>query len=193
MLKKLQKLFAGNTAQTSASAEQEKEVVNMTTETEATVNLSADNQIAELSASLLAATESLAANKASMDAMANVVAEMTKKLDITTTELSAIKAAKAALDADVKAKAEVSRKSKLEAAVGTDKAPALLESLKTLDDAAFDSVVGAMSASFAAEANSAAFKEVGVAAEAPKKASATDEESAEMKLIKARKNAASAA
>jgi hypothetical protein len=57
------------------------------------------------------------------------------------------------------------RTDKLVAAVGTEKAPALLAAFEDMDDAKFDSVLAAMQGQIEAEAKSAMFVETGAAAE----------------------------
>lgn len=159
MLKNLQKFFTGNTVQPSASAEQEKEVVNMTTTPEATALLAADNTIAELSAKLLAVTESLAKNEEAFK-------ELTAKFENAQATLNASEKAKeelAAKAAEVKA---ATRKEKVEAAVGTDKAPALLTATESLDDEAFGAIVASLTVNLDAESKSLMFTEKGVASDA---------------------------
>jgi hypothetical protein len=74
------------------------------------------------------------------------------------------------------------RKEKVVAAVGTAKADPLMAATETLDDAAFEAVMGALSASADTESNSKMFQEKGVTVEVV--ASQVTEESAEMKMLK---------
>ena len=91
---------------------------------------------------------------------------LTAQLTEAKSALSAIESEKASLVAKAAEEKQAARKEKLENAVGTVKASALLTSLESLDDTAFNTVVEAMEMNLDAEANSAAFKETGVTAEA---------------------------
>lgn len=157
MLKSIRKfLNAGETAQPSQADKQE-EVVNMTVEKEGQTVMAADVNTAELVANLATATESLANVQAQF-------AELTSKYEAAQAALNAIEAEKAALVADAAAKKLAARKERIEMAVGTEKAPALLAATEKLEDEQFEAIVGAMAASFEVEASSKMFKEVGVTA-----------------------------
>lgn len=86
-------------------------------------------------------------------------------------------AEKAALEAKAAA-----RKEKIVAAIGYEKADALLASLESLDDEKFAAVVEAMTSTAVAEASSKMFVEQGATTEVD--ASAKPTESLEMKMIK---------
>lgn len=103
------------------------------------------------------------------------VAEMQAALDAVAEEQE--KALKAAEEAKASA-----RKQKVEAAVGTEKAPALLTATNELDDAAFDAVVSALSMAVDTESKSKMFTEKGAAAEVDP--NAVEEISAEMKILR---------
>ena len=152
------KFFAVNSAQPAASAEQEKEVVEMTKTTEANAQAAATT-IAELTASLEQANATLATKE-------KLFAEMSTKFEQATSALNASEAAQATLAEQIAAKATAERTSKLSAVIGAVKAPAMTASLSALDDAAFDLVVSSMSANLSAEEKSSMFTEKGVSADA---------------------------
>ena len=115
--------------------------------------------------------------------------EATAALADATGKLEAAEAAKTAAEAKVAelvaaeaARKLAARKEAIVAAIGTDKADALMAATEGLDDAQFTAVVSAMAGKVDAEAQSPLFKEVGVTAEAD--AAKVVEESAEMKLLK---------
>lgn len=110
------------------------------------------------------------------------LAEMAGKYEAAQAQLAAIAAEKAELVANAAAAKLAARKEKIVAAIGTEKADALMEATDALDDAQFNAVVSAMAGSVEAEAKTDLFKEVGVTAEAD--ASKVNEESAEMKILK---------
>ena len=153
MLERFMKKFTN-----PASADQEKEVIDMTTTHEANAQAAAAT-IAELTASLEQANATLASKD-------SVFAEMTSKIEQMTAALAASETATAELAAQAEAKVQSERTAKLAVVIGTVKAPEMTASLKGLDDAAFDLVVSSMSANLTEEAKSAMFTETGVAAEA---------------------------
>lgn len=153
MLKHLQKYF-----NPAAQAAIQEEVVEMTKTTEANAQAAAAT-IAELTASLEQATATLATKETAF-------AELTSKVEQMTALLAASETAQAELAAQAEAKVQVERTAKLAAVIGTVKAPEMTASLKALDDAAFDLVVGSMSANLTEEAKSAMFTEAGVSADA---------------------------
>lgn len=104
----------------------------------------ADAKIAELQASLTASAAQLATLQAFADQAA---------------------ADKAKLEAEAETARLDARKKKIVAAVGTAKADALMASTLTLADADFESIVGALGASFETEAKTKLFTETGVAGE----------------------------
>jgi hypothetical protein len=149
----LKRLFGGPTP---AEAESKKEDVTMTIEDvkpDATVDASA-NTVATLTASLEAVTTELASANAK-------IAELTALVDAAT----AFKAAAEREAAELKATA---RKEKLVAAVGTEKADALMAATASMDDTAFGTLVAAMTTTLTVEAAQPTFREVGVEGEASK-------------------------
>jgi hypothetical protein len=140
--------------------------------------LEASAQTAELSAALETALTAVKEADAR-------VAELSAAVEAAVAE----KAAMVAKAAEAKANA---RKEKIVAAVGTARADALFAATSNLEDAAFDSVIGALVTSASAEASSKLFTEVGVTGEpSPAQAAAPAVESAEMKILR-EKYAASA-
>lgn len=105
------------------------------------------------------------------------VAEMQAELASfqATAEAAAAKAEEARLSA---------RKQKIEAAVGSEKADALMVATNGLDDTAFNAVLSAMTLATDKEAKSTMFTEQGAAAEVD--AGKVVTESAEMKILRAR-------
>ena len=167
MLKSIQKFFN--------AAKEEVEMVEPQTEQPQAAVLNT----AEFSA--LAAQ--MATQSEALLSVQNNFAELTAKYEDAVAQLATIEADKAALQATAKAKVLATRQEKLEVIMGTTKAPGVAAALENLDDATFETVLGTYAASYEAEANSAMFNEVGVAAEA---ASSAPEESLEMKIIKAK-------
>lgn len=159
MLDKFKKIFAGQPAQ-PASAEQPKEDVTMTTP-EKQVDMTADDNTAELTAQLASQSEAL------VEANAKLAAAVAEHVSLQA-NLAAMKEANASLVADAASKKLATRKEQLELTVGTAKAESLLASLESLDDAAFNTVVSAMAATFKAEEQTQMFQETGVAAEVVK-------------------------
>lgn len=149
MLKHLQKFF---------NAPKE-EVPEMMTQEEQTVQAAVDTNAAELTAQLASASETLVAMQAQF-------AELSAKYDNVQATLSAIESEKAALVAKAAEAKLTARKEKVEAALGTAKAPAILAATEALDDASFEAIVAAFSANLEAESKSPLFTEVGVSAEA---------------------------
>lgn len=158
MKEAFKKFFAVSSAQPSASAVQEKEDITMSTTHEANAQAAAAT-IAELTASLEQATATLATKETAF-------AELTSKVEQMTALIAASETAQAELAAQAEAKVQTERTAKLAAVIGTVKAPEMTASLKALDDAAFDLVVGSMSANLTEEAKSAMFTEAGVSADA---------------------------
>ena len=112
------------------------------------------NQTAELAT----AQAALATQAEALSTALAEVATLKQGLEQATAQL-------AALTAETAAKRLQARKEAIEAAVGTVKAPALMAATESLDDTQFNAVIGAMAASFDAEAKSTMFTEAGVAAE----------------------------
>lgn len=150
MLKSITKFFSGE----KGSDEMKK------TETQA------DMSAVEMAAQLKQAQEAFSAQAADMQAMQELMEEMSSKLEQASAALAATEAAKAALVAEAAAKRLTARKERIEAAIGTEKAPALLAATETMEDAAFEAVVSALAGSVEQEAKGKMFTETGVAAEA---------------------------
>lgn len=163
MLKQLQKFF--NTANSAATEE-----VKMIEE-----NTGAKLATVDTTVELANATEALAASTAAMQTML--------------TELSETKAALAALVAEKELVAAAAgatkmavRLSKLSAAIGDEKAPALLSVTESMDDAGFEAVVAAMSVSVVKESKTVLFTDIGLDVRAE---TISDGESSIMKALKA--------
>lgn len=138
------------------AAQQEGVETSMTTQTEATASMAADiTKIAELSALLATATESLASKE-------DAIKELTAKFEKAQASLDSSEKAKEELAAKAAAAKAVTRKEKVVAAVGTDKAPALLTATETLEDSAFDAIVASLTVNLDAESKSKMFTETGV-------------------------------
>jgi len=114
-----------------------------------------ENQVAALQATVAALTEQLNGKAAELADKDSKIAELTALVEAAT-EFKAAQE-KAAAEAKV-----VARTAKLADVVGTEQAASLQAALASLDDAAFDVAVGAMSNKLKTEENSTAFKEVGV-------------------------------
>lgn len=140
-------------------------------------------ELSEMVAKMALQTEAFAA-------MQEQMATLSAKYVEAQAALQASDDAQAMLVAAALLKRDEQRAIQMTATVGTIKAPKVLASLKDADDATFATVLEAMAASYEKEADSAMFKEVGVAAEA---AVAVPEESREMQIIKAKQLAAKSA
>lgn len=124
----------------------------------------------------------LSALKVSFAEQSSQLTALLSQLEEAKAALAEVEAAKASLETDKLAKQLAARKQRVEMAIGTEKAPALLAATENLEDAQFEAIVGAMAASFENESKSQMFQEVGVSAEVdPTK---TVEESAEMRALK---------
>lgn len=180
MLKHLQKFFATQVAN-PAPADHHKEVTEMTHPTQTAP------AAPELAAQLASALEAMASQAEALQAVTGKLAEVQAQFEIAQAALDAVNAAKELLVAEKKAARLAVRKEAVVAAVGTDKAEALLSATDALDDASFQAVVGAMTTSLTKEAKSVLFVEVGVSAVADvPDVAAVEEESAEMQLLKAK-------
>jgi hypothetical protein len=134
------------------------------------VGATASAEYQELSANFAALTEQFAAQ-------ASALAEAVAALETFATEREASLAA-------AKAAKTLARTKTVEAKIGTAKAPALVTATESLDDTAFEAIVSALSVSLEVEGKSEMFREVGVDAEADK--TTVQEESGEMKILKAK-------
>lgn len=170
MIKTIKKIFSG-----------EKGSEEMKKKEETQAELAVDS---ELAAQLEQAQESLASQAADMQALTEMVEELSAKFEQAQAALAVSEQTKADLIVDAKTKQFEARKAVVEAAVGTGKADALMLATEQLDDAQFNAIVSAMAMSFDNESKSLMFKEVGVSASTD--ATEVQEESAEMKLLKAK-------
>ncbi len=157
MLDHLKKYFSTQVDTTTAQADIEKEVVNMTTATEQP--MAAENNSADLAAQLASSTSALNELQASF-------AELSSKFEAAQAALTVVENEKKEMVTKAAEARLVARKESLEATVGTIKAAELLTTLEVLDDTAFAAVVSTMKVNLDAEAKSGAFTEAGVAAEA---------------------------
>lgn len=130
--------------------------------------------LAEVSAQLTEASTAL-------ETAVNAVAEADAKVAELEAKLAAANAEKVAAEVAAAEKRLLARKEKIEAAVGTSNADALMAATQSLDDAAFDAVVSALNMSVDNESKSGMFSEVGAAAQAD---AAKVEESPEMKILR---------
>lgn len=164
-----------------AEADNKEEAEHMATK-EGQPVMAADNKVAEMAALLESATTTLASTQKQL-------AELATQYAVAQSALQSAEDAKAALVADAAQKRMSARKESIVASVGTAKADALLAATDNLDDASFNAVVSAMSGTYEAEAKTAMFKEVGMAAKTDPSAVAEmsePEESAEAKMLKAK-------
>lgn len=173
MLKALQKALGGNAADAKLSAEDVTAAVQAAV-AELRTEFDEYKQTAE--ALLENAEAVLVARTAELDAALARV----KELEASTVDAEA---AAAAAEAEALARKLAARKEKVVAAIGTERADALLKVTEGMDDAAFEAVASALGVSAAAEADSPLFKEVGADAQAD---ASKVEESAEMKILKAK-------
>lgn len=125
----------------------------------AKVELATDELVAQLSAS----QEALASQSAEFSAVTEQLAKMTQDFQEVKAALDAVETAKKALVKEAHEKKMSLRKEKIVATVGTDKAEALMVATESLEDTQFEAVVQAMASTFVAEADTAMFKEIGVA------------------------------
>lgn len=170
MLERLKKMYF----KTAEAATQEEEL-NM----EQTTPLAATELSTELTAKLAQADAALAEH-------AQAFAELAAKFEAASAELNTIKEAKLAVEAEALQAKLAARKEKIVAAVGTDKAEALLTATEGVDDVAFNAIVSAFDAKLVQESQSAMFTEIGAAGEVDV---AKAEESPEMKALKAKYSA----
>jgi hypothetical protein len=117
-------------------------------------------------AELSALAAQLASQSEALLAVQTQFAELSSKYEEAQASLSAVEQAKENLIIDAKAKQLASRKAKVEAAIGTAKAPSLLAATETLDDVSFEAIVTSLATSLEDEAKTKMFVETGVAGEA---------------------------
>lgn len=144
----------------------------------------------ELAAQLAVATEALASQSEALQAVSTKLSTLTGLYEASQAALVAAEASQASLVAEAKHKRLSARKEAVVAAVGTSKADALMTATETLDDAAFNAIVGAMTVNMEVEASTPAFNEVGQTGKVDTNlvADAGRKESAEMKILKTKFN-----
>lgn len=135
------------------------------------------------------------ADAVQQDAQAQMVAEMAAQAEQLQAALSSLQEVKSQLDAAVAEKnallakmtseKNASRLSVVTKAVGEAKAQAVFEATKALADAEFEAIVSAMAGTYEVEASTPLFKEVGAQADVDA-SKVADEESPEMKILKAK-------
>lgn len=121
-------------------------------------------QVAEVSEQTLSVqelTEKLATSETAYAELNSQFASLTKELASAKEMLSKLEEVKAQMEADALEKRMTARKEAIEASFGTQGANELFEATKDLSDEHFNTVVAAKKASYAAEAESPLFKEVG--------------------------------
>ena len=171
MIKALQKVLGGKQdEQLEEAVEQPVEAVTPTVEQ----SLAQDLQGA------LAQVESL---NAALLAKDTLVAELNSKLEQLSEFAAQAEAAAEALRVEAEQKALAEKREKLANVIGAENPgfEATFAAISGLDAEAFQTVVSGFAASFAKEAESVMFKQMGVSGEAEKKA---DTESAEMKILR---------
>lgn len=107
----------------------------------------------------------LAALKTDFEAAQATVESFKAQLEAAQAALAAVEADKAEMAAKAQEKLQADRFSKLQAIVGDEKAEAVMAKLANADDVTFDTVMDAMAASYAAEADSTLFVEAGLDAQ----------------------------
>lgn len=156
MLDHLKKYFSSKEGNPVASAtQQEKETVEM-----------ANTNLPDVSGELSEMAATVATLEANLAELQGSFAELNTKYTEAIAKLADAEAAKASLLAASATAKLAARKEKLEFAVGTEKADALLSALEGVDDAAFESVVSSLTMNLDAESKSKMFAENGVTAEA---------------------------
>jgi hypothetical protein len=121
----------------------------------------------EVVAKLDAALATIAAKDETLKELSGKFTELSSKYDEMKKSFDAMLAEKAAMIAEAAQKRLSARKEKVEMAVGTEKASALLAATESLDDAQFEAIVEAMKTTLKTEAEkNPMFQEVGMAGEA---------------------------
>lgn len=120
---------------------------------------------AELSEQLTTAQAALSDMTAKLSDAVSQIATLQANYEVVQAALEQAKQEKEMLEAQAKDKELAARKAKIEASVGTDRAPALLEATKGLSDEQFDAIVGAVKVTAEVESKSPMFREVGVQGE----------------------------
>ena len=136
------------------------------------------------------------ADAVQQDAQAQMVAETAAQAEQLQAALSSLQEVKSQLDAAVAEKnallaklaadKNAARMGAITKAVGEAKAQAVFEATKAMADADFEAIVKAMAGTYEAEASTPLFKEVGAQADVDASQVEADEESQEMKLLKAK-------
>lgn len=163
----------------TAKADNKEEATNMATK-DGQAEMTADNKTAELQALLESATTTLAATQGKL-------AEMTALHEAAQVALKDAEDVKANMAKEAAQAKFDTRKAVVVASVGTARADALMKATESLDDVSFKAVVDAMAGSFEAEAQTAAFKEVGKSTpEDAAQVAAKQDDSEEAKALRAK-------
>lgn len=173
MLKSLQKVLSKTEPEVKLSAE----------DIQAAVAQALEGVKAEFEEFKQTAEALLAASEEKVAGLQAELADLAGKLAEAQSALEAANAEKAKAEADGLAVKLAARKEKLVAALGTERADALLKVTEGMEDVAFEAVVAALGVSAAAEANSSMFTEAGVDAQAD---TAAVMETPEMKALRAK-------
>ena len=152
----IKKYLSSKEDNTPASAEHTKEV-EMTVEQKTTADA--------MAAQLKEAQETLTSQAADLEALTDLVAEMSGKFEKAQEALAASEAVKADLVTKAATARLEARTKAITESVGTSQLTVLLAATDAMADEQFNTIVGAMAKSFAVEAKSEMFTEKGVAAE----------------------------
>lgn len=170
-------------------------LLGMSAEANTQVDANTEDVIKKLEASLEEANTKLAAAAALeakfVESVEKLEASHSEALAALSGELVKAKTAYTELvSKNLEAKMEV-RKEQITSVIGTAKADAMFEAVKSLEDVAFAAVLEGLTTTMKLEANSDAFKELGVPADA--KSTKKPKESKEMEILKAKYKVAQAA
>lgn len=180
MLEKLRKALGGEPTKPAETLEVKLDTAEIQVAIEAAVNevrVEFDAYKQSADAAMAEAADKVTALQAELAEMAGKLAAAQAALDAADEE--AMKAA-----AEAAALKLAARNDRVIAALGTERAAAVMKATEGMDDAAFEAVVTALGVGAAAEAAAPLFNEVGVDAQAD--AGKVVEESKEMKLLKAK-------
>lgn len=160
MLKELQKALGLGKQEAAAPVATESLAITLDT---SAIQAAIDAAVAELRVEFGAYQETA---ESSLAALTLELSSTKAMLEAATAALGAAAAEQEALIATAEAKRLAARKELVVAAVGTERADALLAATEGLDETAFSAVVSALGVSATVEAASPLFTEVGVTAEA---------------------------
>lgn len=149
-----------------ALAEQQEKVNSEMTTQGTQPSLAVDNKTAELTLQLATATETLAKQAADMQALTEMVEELSAQIGVNKEALAASEKAKEDMAAQAAAKRLEMRTETITKSVGTAKLAEVLAATDAMDDAQFNVIVGVFAKSFDTEAKSPMFNEVGAGAKA---------------------------